>query len=155
MTDRLDALQLPDIDDETKAYQAWVAVSVALDGMRTRSVRFHVEDDLSGGASISWLPKVVLPVLAQVFEAVARGNAVAVSAVPPELTAEEAAALLDVSSSYVARLLEEGRIRSRLVDNRRMIRLTDLLDFHRRDSEVRRLAADELTREAQALGLDY
>jgi len=52
-------------------------------------------------------------------------------------------------------LLEERRIPYRRVGNRRKVLLTDLLDYQRKDDEYRRRIADELTREAEDLGLEY
>lgn len=50
--------------------------------------------------------------------------------------------------------LEDRRIPYRRVGNRRKLLLTDLLDYKRKDDEYRRRIADELTQEAQDLGLD-
>ncbi|MCY3538259.1 MAG: helix-turn-helix domain-containing protein [Acidimicrobiia bacterium] len=72
-----------------------------------------------------------------------------------ELTSQQAADLLNVSRPYLVRLLEEGAIPFRHVVNRRRIRLTDVLAYRHREELERRRILDELTAEAQNLGLEY
>lgn len=43
----------------------------------------------------------------------------------------------------------------RRVGNRRKVLLVDLVEYKRRDEAMRREIADELTREAQEIGLGY
>ena len=69
------------------------------------------------------------------------------------LTADQAADILSVSPTVVARLLDEGEIPCRGADSRR-IRAEDLLAYRTRMDARMANAADELTREAEDLGLD-
>jgi hypothetical protein len=55
----------------------------------------------------------------------------------------------------MVKLLEEGRIPFRMVGTRRRVRFEDLARFRQRDDEERSKVMDELTAEAQRLGLDY
>ena len=52
-------------------------------------------------------------------------------------------------------LLDKGEIPYREVESHRQISLTALLDFKRRDDDRRDEMANELTREAQHIGLEY
>lgn len=97
----------------------------------------------------------MLSFLIDVLAQVANGNAVTVAPVHADLTTQQAADLLNVSRPFLIKLLEDRRIPYRRVGNRRKVLLTDLLDYKRKDDEYRRSIADELTREAQDLGLDY
>lgn len=72
-----------------------------------------------------------------------------------ELTTQQAANLLNVSQSYLKRLLDEGSIPSRTVGAVRLIRLNDLLNFKHDDDNVRGEILDRLTAEAQELGMGY
>ena len=63
--------------------------------------------------------------------------------------------ILNVSRPYLVKLLEERRLPYRRVGNRRRVLLADLIAYKRIDDAERRDVADELTAEAQRLGLDY
>jgi excisionase family DNA binding protein len=97
----------------------------------------------------------VLRLVARALDERARGNAVTVASAKRELTTQQAANLLNVSRPYLIKLLDERQIPYRLVGNRRKVLLADVLEYKRRDDEYRRQVVDELTREAEELGLDY
>lgn len=101
------------------------------------------------------LPHVALRLVADVLAELANGNGVTVAPVRGELTTQHAAELINVSRPYLIKLLDERKLPYRRVGNRRKVRLDDLLAYRRRDDEHRRHVLDELTREAEALGLDY
>jgi excisionase family DNA binding protein len=72
-----------------------------------------------------------------------------------ELTTQRAAALLNVSESYLAVLLEEGKIPFRDDGEDRLIRFDDLMAYKRQDNEAGSKILDQLTAEAQKLGMGY
>ena len=76
-----------------------------------------------------------------------------VAPVHAELTSQQAP--LNVSWPFFIKLLDERAIPYRRVGNRRKILLVDLLDYKRRDETMRREIVDELTREAEHIGLEY
>ncbi len=84
---------------------------------------------------------------AQIDDVVAAGSR--------ELSLEEAAALLNVSLSYVAKLLEDGELPHRRVGDGQRIELRDLVAYKQRDLARRRRILAELTAEAQDMDLDY
>jgi excisionase family DNA binding protein len=63
--------------------------------------------------------------------------------------------LLNVSRPYLMRLLEDRKIPFRLVGQHRRVRSDDLLAYQEKDDEERRRVADELTADAQELGMGY
>lgn len=101
------------------------------------------------------LPAELVPLLVEVLGQIANGNGVRVVPVHAELTTQQAADLLNTSRPYLIKLLEGGTIPFHLTGTHRRVKLGDLLAYKRvRDAE-RRVILDELTSEAQELGLDY
>ena len=104
--------------------------------------------------------KVELPISAfrlfiDILANLSQGNAVQVVPVHAELTTQEAADLLMVSRPYLIKLLDEHKIPFRKVGTHRRIRYSDLLDFKNNEEKLREAALDELTAQAQELGMGY
>jgi hypothetical protein len=55
----------------------------------------------------------------------------------------------------MARLLDEGKIPGRTVGKYRRVRFDDLMAFKRKDDDARARILDQLTAEAQELGMGY
>jgi len=121
-------------------------------GMSDLSIR--IQNDEQTGADII-LPASVLRLLKDILAEMAQGHAVALLPVQAELTTQQAADLLNVSRPYLIRLLEDNKIPFRLVGQHRRVRFDDLLAYQRKDDEDRRRVADELTADAQELGMGY
>ena len=115
---------------------------------------FRIQNDEQLGADII-LPASVLRLLKGILAEMAQGHGVALLPVQAELTTQQAADLLSVSRPYLIRLLEDRKIPFRLVGQHRRVRFDDLLAYQRKDDEERRRIADELTADAQELGMGY
>jgi excisionase family DNA binding protein len=101
------------------------------------------------------LPFSAFKLLMTVLTQMAEGNAITLIPVHAELTSQEAADLLNVSRPYLVRLLEEKKIPFRKVGTRRRILFQDLMDYKTKIDAARRKTLDELSEEAQGLGLGY
>jgi excisionase family DNA binding protein len=101
------------------------------------------------------LPTFAARLLLDALTALAEGHAVTVVPVPAELTTQEAADILNVSRPYLIKLLDERKLPYRRVGNRRKVLLEDVLRYKQRDDRARQAILDELSREAQTVGLDY
>ena len=101
------------------------------------------------------LPASAINLLREVLAELANGNAVTVAPVHSYVTTQQAADLLNVSRPFLVGLLDDKAIPFKKVGNRRRIRLDDVLAYKRRDDQHRQALLDELTAEAEDLGLDY
>lgn len=117
-----------------------------------------VKIQLSGGnaeAAVLTLPALALRLLLGALEQMAKGNAVSLSPIRPELTTQQAADMLNVSRPYLIRLLDEGAMPYHKVGTHRRIRLQDFLEYKEKDDRKRQEALDALTAQAQELNMGY
>lgn len=132
------------------------AARVAVEALRgAQGAVIHLGTVAGGGEVTVALPEEAVRVLVRVLSHMADGDAVTVLPIHAELTTQETADYLSVSRPHVVKLLETGALPFRKVGTHRRVLLSDVLVYQQRE-QVRRLALlDELTREAQELGLDY
>lgn len=96
----------------------------------------------------------VLNVLILALKEFAKGKQVSVVADEAEMTTQQAAQLLLVSRPYLIGLLDAGKIPYRKVGTKRRILATDVLAYKAKERVRRRKVLDDLSVEAQRLGLD-
>ena len=120
----------------------------ALVALRRRPSRFT----LPNGATVQF-PKTTVDGLIEMLEAVAEGDAATVVRTPREVSTQQAATVLNVSRPTVVKLIDDGALASRKVGSHRRIPLVDLLAY--RDDIVarRRAVLDQMSRDAEDLGL--
>ena len=120
----------------------------ALVALRHRPSRFS----LPNGATVQF-PKTTVDGLIEMLEAVAEGDAATVVRTPREVSTQQAATVLNVSRPTVVKLIDDGALASRKVGSHRRIPLGDLLAY--RDDMVarRRAVLDQMSRDAEDLGL--
>ena len=153
------AIRDPELPDERTAEQAADAVAQLTAFLRahpTPTTRVQlVDEDAEETLTTITVPSVAFRLFIDILAELANGNAVTVAPVYAELTSQQAANLLNVSRPYLIKLLDDEQIPYRRVGNRRKILLAHLLDYRRRDKMYRRTIANELTREAEHIGLEY
>lgn len=124
------------------------AATEALTALRRRPRRFTLPD----GTTVR-LPKAALDGLIEMLDAVAHGEDATVVRTPREVTTQQAATLLNVSRPTVVKLIDDGALPARKVGSHRRILLTDLLAYRDRIVAERRAILDQMTRDAEDLGL--
>lgn len=115
-----------------------------------RDIRVVVGGDADDTLSV---PRSAMELLAKVLAHMAAGQAVSVVPAHAELTTQEAAALLNVSRPFLIGLLDAGEIEYRKVGTHRRVRADSLMDYKRKDDQMRREVADELTELNREMGL--
>jgi excisionase family DNA binding protein len=99
------------------------------------------------------LPESALRLLRQSVPLLARGQVITLLPQDTELTTQGAADLLNVSRTYLVRLLEAGELPFTLVGTHRRIRFEDVIEYKRRRDAKRRAALDDLMRMSLEAGL--
>jgi excisionase family DNA binding protein len=133
MTSEADAAAIRDLDARLGEMSA--ALLVGPDGTELR------------------LPEPVYTLLSQLVHDLARGNAVSVVPIRPELTPEQAADLLNVRHDYLLRMLDTNELPSHGTGFERRVRLEDLLAYRQRRRQEQDAALAEMLRDAQDMGL--
>ncbi len=101
------------------------------------------------------LPPSVVRMVQQILTEMAQGNAITVMPMNAELTTQEAADFLGVSRPFLVKQLESGIIDYRKVGTHRRVSVKKLLEYKYATDYARQKTLDELTAEAQRLGLGY
>src|SRR5215472_6892112 len=121
---------------------------------RRSSIRIRLVDDGDEAEPVA-VPTSALRLFLHLLTEMSQGNAVTLIPSHAELTTQQAADLLNVSRPYFVKLLEEGKIPCRTVGKYRRVRFDDLMAYKRKDDEARAKVLDQLTAEAQELGMGY
>ena len=150
---QLTPVQIPSPTTAAQAKEARQRLDPVLRAGTSDSVRLRPEG--GGRRETVTVPRAAFELFLAVLEQMSRGNAVSLVPIHAELTTQQAADLLHVSRPYLIGLLEAGALPFHRVGSHRRIKAADLFAYKRtRDQEVH-AALDELTAEAQKLGLDY
>lgn len=98
------------------------------------------------------IPDVISQLLHQVVQAIASDQAISIVPQKKELTTQQAADFLNVSRTYLIKLLEQGDIPYIMVGTHRRVRFDDLMKYKQERDTKRRQMLDELIAESQELG---
>ncbi len=101
------------------------------------------------------LPAEAVRLLTDMLAHLAQGRAVAVLPEDAALTTQQAADMLNVSRPYLVQKLEAGAIPFHKAGTHRRVYLRDLITYRERSAARSRALLDELTQEAQDLGMGY
>jgi excisionase family DNA binding protein len=116
------------------------------------TVRLRVDEPNAPTEAVA-VPAAALRMLLAILEGMAKGKSVRVIEENPEVTTGEMAKLLNVSAPYAIKMLDEGKIPSRLVGKHRRARLVDVLAYRDEQYNARRAILDHMAVMDQELGL--
>jgi excisionase family DNA binding protein len=119
----------------------------------TQPLTLRIENGQTGHQMQTTVPAGAVRVLAEVLGLMAQGNLVTLIPMEAELSTQQAAELMGVSRPFFIKLLEAGKLPYRKVGEHRRIRYQDLEAFMEAERVARHAALDEMTAEAQQLGL--
>lgn len=125
-----------------------------------RQLSPHLDQDLrvqitaTDGPAVE-LPAAAVDLLVDMLTQMADGNAVTLVPTRTELSTQQAADLLGVSRPFLVKILDERKIPYRRVGRHRRILLTDLMRYRESMDAQRHEILDELTAQAQELGMGY
>ena len=111
--------------------------------------------DGKGAAHHFHVPVSALHLLLDVLNEIGEGNAVSIVSVHAELTAQEAANVLNVSRPFLVQLLERGEIPFHKIGTHRRVRYQDVIAYKERIDVERSKALDALAEQGQALKMGY
>ena len=114
----------------------------------------HILPDGGAGETVE-IPLSALRLLADILTQMAQGHAVSLIPIHAELTTQEAADLLNVSRPFLVNLLEQRKIPFRKVGSHRRILYQDLMAYKQDINSKRLKVLEELTAQAQELGMGY
>jgi excisionase family DNA binding protein len=121
----------------------------------SRKKKNSVQVQAKGAKDVVSVPREAFELFLEILGQMANGNAVTIVPIHAELTTQQAADMLNVSRPFLVKLLDEGKLPSRKVGAHRRVRAEDLMEFRSKDEKQRKAALDELTAEAEKLGLGY
>lgn len=101
------------------------------------------------------LPVFALRLLGEILSELALGNSVKVVPIHAELTTQEGADMLNVSRPHLIKLLDEGALPHTKTGRHRRIKFNDLMAYKEQRDQASYAAMDELTAQAQELGMGY
>ncbi|MFI2026885.1 helix-turn-helix domain-containing protein [Streptomyces buecherae] len=144
-------VKLPDDKQETANHALARVRSYLVEHQDASQIQVSVRD--GGDREPLVLPREAVELLASLLAHLGAGRAVSIVPSDAELTTQQAADMLHVSRPFLIGLLDAGEIEYRTVGTHRRITASSLLEYQREDDRRRRLAADELTKLGQEMGM--
>lgn len=145
-----------DIPDEQDIQQAKYAAERLAEFRQEGSPLFLIwgSGGSDEGAGSVPIPDEALQPLAEILEAQSEGNAVAVLPVHTEYTTEQVSRILKMDHSHVTEILDKGKISCRIIDGKRMVPLSELLEHSGLDDESRKVLLRELAMQYIIINLE-
>lgn len=123
------------------------------DILENQPLTLHLENPKTGRHIEATVPAAAVRILAEALARMSEGKAVTLVPLHAELSTQQAADLLGVSRPYFVKLLLQGKMPFRKVGEQRRVLYQDLLRYVEEYQNAAHADLDEMTAEAQRLGL--
>ncbi len=123
-------------------------------GKQQKPLNFRIQQDDTPEETVS-IPASAFRLLNDILTQMAQGNAVTMIPVHAELTTQQAADILNVSRPFLVEQLEKGAIAYRKIGTHRRVLFKDLMEYKVTLDRNRLQSLDELSAQAQELGMGY
>ena len=147
------SLKMPTDQDAATAQSALELIRDLVQGPGGTHVRLRLSED-TPDIEVT-IPVEAIRLLVRILKHMADGHAVKVLPVEAELTTQQTAEILNVSRPHVIKLIDRGDIACRKVGTHRRVLLVDLLRYKEQADARSKELLDDLTQEAQDMGLGY
>lgn len=117
------------------------------------TLTLRIEDAQTGESVETTIPASAVPLFARALSQMAEGMAETPPHLEEELSEQQAAEFLGVSVSYFARMLEQGKMPFRKAGGQHRVRYSEVVLYRNAYCLAANAALDEMTQEAQRLGL--
>ncbi len=145
---RLVAPGLEEVRQARDAARLFAAATVTAG--QPRLLRLSSNTDTSEPIEV---PESAFRLFLEILNQMAQGNAITLVPTHHELTTQQAADLFGVSRPYLVKLLDGGVIPHHRVGSRRRVKFEDLMTYLEKVKHESREALDQLSVQAQELGL--
>lgn len=148
----LDQTYEPLTADATEAVIAKKAAEkLAVVARTNQDITVHVE----GAANIAVpLPAKAVKMMLKILLAMAERTPVSMIPHEAELTTKQVADFLNVSRPYVCKIIDEGKLKARLVNRHRRVKFADVLAYEAASQSERYDALARMAEEARKLDLE-
>lgn len=144
----------PTADEAILARESSKQLAPFIAAKRKKPLQVRIQPEDAPEAAVA-IPESAFRLLTDILAQMAQGNAVTLMPVHAELTTQQAADLLNVSRPFLVEQLEKNAIPFRKVGTHRRVLLRDLMTYKETMDRNRLKALDELTAQAQELGMGY
>jgi excisionase family DNA binding protein len=144
----------PTAEEARLAQESSRTLSRFLAAKPRKPLRVRIAPDDEAEETVS-IPVSAFRLLSDILTEMAKGNAVTLIPVHAELTTQQAADLLHVSRPFLVEQLEKGVIPYRKVGTHRRVLFKDVMAYKETMDHNRLKALDELSAQAQELGMGY
>ncbi len=151
LTGPVQSVVLP--ERETGLAQASSNALAQFNIVENQPLSLHLENPQTGQQIDAIIPAAAVRIFAEVLANMAEGKAITLVPLHAELSTQQAAELLGVSRPYFIKLLEQGKMPFRKVGEQRRVLYQELLRYIEEYQKDAHTALDEMTAEAQRLGL--